>query len=337
MFTLLLPPVFFAIFGLQSAYRSQDYGAGNVTAYVMVSMAVYGAMIATTSGGAMVATERAQGWSRQLRLTPLHPAAYVAVKVAVAMTLGLASVATVFVVGALTSPSRRPAWLGCFLLAWLPSAVFAAFGLFMGYLLPSENVMQLLGPLLALRAFAGEIASARTALSAAGIRADLPETVDVSALRGQVFGWVLREAVTNVVRHSGAASCVVRVSPDRIEISDDGTGFTVRPTAPVPGLRGLAERVAGAGGSLHVGTSPSGGVRVVGGGDRTIAAPVGRHGTQPPVRGDREDRHVDPGGGGARGGTAGLAVSPDVSEEPAVSEHARRVVDPTASAGRLDG
>ena len=108
----------------------------------------------------------------------------------------------------------------------------------MGYLLPSENVMQLLGPLLALLAFAGEIASARTALSAAGIRADLPETVDVSALRGQVFGWVLREAVTNVVRHSGAASCVVRVSPDRIEISDDGTGFTVRPTAPMPGCVG---------------------------------------------------------------------------------------------------
>ena len=110
---------------------------------------------------------------------------------------------------------------------------------------------------------AGEIANARTALSAAGIRADLPETVDVSGLRGQVFGWVLREAVTNVVRHSGAASCVVRVSPDRIEISDDGAGFTGSTDSAGAGLRGLAERVAGAGGSLQVGTSPSGGARVV--------------------------------------------------------------------------
>ena len=110
---------------------------------------------------------------------------------------------------------------------------------------------------------AGEIANARTALSAAGIRADLPETVDVSALRGQVFGWVLREAVTNVVRHSGAATCVVRVSPDRIEISDDGTGFTGSPDTAGAGLRGLAERVAGAGGSLQVDASPSGGARVV--------------------------------------------------------------------------
>ena len=46
-------------------------------------------------------------------------------------------------------------WLACGVIAWLGSAVFAAFGLFMGYLLPSENVMQILGPVLALLAFFG--------------------------------------------------------------------------------------------------------------------------------------------------------------------------------------
>jgi len=40
-------------------------------------------------------------------------------------------------------------------LAWVCTLVFAAFGLFMGYLLPSENVMQILGPSLALLSFAG--------------------------------------------------------------------------------------------------------------------------------------------------------------------------------------
>ena len=62
-------------------------------------MAVYGAMLATTSGGAIVPIERAAGWSRQLRLTPLHALAYVAVKLLVAMILGLAAVAVVFAVG----------------------------------------------------------------------------------------------------------------------------------------------------------------------------------------------------------------------------------------------
>ena len=69
--------------------RQPDAGNGNVTAFVMISMAIYGAMLATTSGGAMVAIERAAGWSRQLRLTPLRPTAYIAVKLITAMVLGL--------------------------------------------------------------------------------------------------------------------------------------------------------------------------------------------------------------------------------------------------------
>jgi ABC-2 type transport system permease protein len=156
VFTLVMPPVFLLAFGTQAGYRTQRAGSANVTAYVMVSMAVYGAMLATTSGGAMVSVERAAGWSRQLRLTPLHPAAYVAVKIGVAMVLGLLSVCAVFVVGGVLGASMPVrAWVECGLVAWLGSFVFAAFGLFMGYLLPAENVMQILGPALALLAFAG--------------------------------------------------------------------------------------------------------------------------------------------------------------------------------------
>ncbi|MBW9210674.1 ABC transporter permease [Mumia sp. zg.B21] len=155
-FTLVLPAVFFLLFGTSSSYREETAGAGNVTAYVMVSLALYGAMVATTSTGAVVATERALGWSRQLRVTPLNPLAYVAVKVCVAMVLGGVSVVVVNVVGRLagaTLPWDRT--LACAALAWLCSLVFAAFGLFVGYLLPTENVMQIVGPVLALLAFAG--------------------------------------------------------------------------------------------------------------------------------------------------------------------------------------
>ncbi|AGL17501.1 ABC transporter permease [Actinoplanes sp. N902-109] len=154
--TFVLPPVFFLLFGSSAAYRSERVGGGNVAGYVLVSMAVYGAMIATTSGGAMVAVERAAGWSRQLRLTPLRPLAYVAVKVVLAMLIAAVSVAVTMVVGAATG-ARLPVsgWLWCGVLAWVCSVVFAAFGLFVGYLLPSENVMQLLGPVLAVLSFAG--------------------------------------------------------------------------------------------------------------------------------------------------------------------------------------
>ena len=156
IFTLVMPAVFFLLFGTNAASRAQTAGDGNVTAYILVSMAVYGAMLATTSGGAMVSIERAAGWSRQLRLTPLKPVAYIAVKLTIAMIIGLVSVLVAFLVGSV-SGAKLPAhaWIECGLLAWVCALVFAAFGLFMGYLLPSENVMQILGPVLAVLSFAG--------------------------------------------------------------------------------------------------------------------------------------------------------------------------------------
>jgi ABC-2 type transport system permease protein len=156
VFTLIMPAVFFLLFGTSASYKTERVGGGNLTGYVLISMAVYGAMLATTSGGAMVSIERAAGWSRQLRLTPLRPLAYIAVKLALAMIIGAVSVAVAFAVGAL-SGAQLPAeaWIGCGLLAWVCALVFAAFGLFMGYLLPSENVMQILGPVLAVLSFAG--------------------------------------------------------------------------------------------------------------------------------------------------------------------------------------
>ncbi|WP_245923144.1 ABC transporter permease [Paractinoplanes atraurantiacus] len=156
IFTLIFPAAFFLLFGTSADYKTEQVGGGNLTGYVLVSMAVYGAMLATTSGGAMVSIERAAGWSRQLRLTPLRPYAYIATKIVLAMIIGAVSVAVAFAVGAV-SGAQLPvsAWILCGLLAWVCALVFAAFGLFMGYLLPSENVMQILGPALAVLSFAG--------------------------------------------------------------------------------------------------------------------------------------------------------------------------------------
>ena len=160
VFTLVMPPLFFLLFGgLSDAYQHDTVGRGNISAYLMISFAVYGSMLANTAAGASVAVERAQGWSRQLRLTPLNPLAYMVTKVATAMVLGAISVAIVYLVGGVSGAVRLPvwAWVVSGLVAWLCAIVFAAFGLFIGYLVPSENVMQLLGPALALLALMGGI------------------------------------------------------------------------------------------------------------------------------------------------------------------------------------
>jgi ABC-2 type transport system permease protein len=158
-FTLLMPVLLYLLIGTSSQYSGDSEGSGNVSAYILISMAVYGAVLASTSGGAMVAVERALGWSRQLRLTPLSPVAYIAVKSVVALGLGALSVIAVNVVGVINGKASMPThvWVASAVIAWAGSIVFGAFGLFMGYLLPSENVMQVLGPVLAGLAVVGGV------------------------------------------------------------------------------------------------------------------------------------------------------------------------------------
>ncbi len=127
MFIVVFPSLFFFLFGLST--RGPRAPGPEIVAFIMINMAVYGAMVGTTAGGAAVAVERSLGWSRQLRLTPLRPAAYVVMKVLTAMVLGFVAVATVFIVGALNGVHVEPhVWVlhfwrhGCALWCSLRSA-----------------------------------------------------------------------------------------------------------------------------------------------------------------------------------------------------------------------
>jgi two-component system sensor histidine kinase DesK len=103
-----------------------------------------------------------------------------------------------------------------------------------------------------------ELVGARVALQAAEITADLPHAVDnVPASLQEPFAYVLREGVTNVIRHSNARHCEVRLGESWIEIRDDGT--VAGSSGAGHGLAGLKERLAKVGGSLSAGPAPSGG------------------------------------------------------------------------------
>ena len=95
----------------------------------------------------------------------------------------------------------------------------------------------------------GEIARARTALAAAEIDAELPNsTDDVPTERRELFAWAVREGVTNVIRHSDARHCCIRLGPAEVEIRDDGRGPSGAPGGH--GLIGLRERAAKAGANV---------------------------------------------------------------------------------------
>lgn len=158
IFTLVFPAAMFFAFG-SSNDAGQSVGRGNVAAYVLVSMALYGAALTAAASGTTVALERSLGWSRQLRLTPLNPAAYILVKALVALVLGALAVAVVNVAGVLQHKPSMPTsvWLSCAVLTLFCTLVFAALGVFVGYLVPGENAMQVLGPGLALFSFLGNV------------------------------------------------------------------------------------------------------------------------------------------------------------------------------------
>jgi two-component system sensor histidine kinase DesK len=126
----------------------------------------------------------------------------------------------------------------------------------------------------------GELAGARMALAAARIEAEIERpAADVGAdpaVEG-VLAWTLREGVTNVIRHSRAGRCVMRITADggqaAVEIVDDGVGVGVGVGAGVgggaavaggegSGLAGLSERVRAVGGQLEAGNRPDRGFRL---------------------------------------------------------------------------
>ncbi|MFD5079445.1 sensor histidine kinase [Streptomyces sp. NPDC058371] len=135
---------------------------------------------------------------------------------------------------------------------------------------------------------ATELDRARSALSAAGVepvirQSGTPLVPQTEAL----LGWVVREAVTNVLRHSAATRCEIAVdsTPDRVRLSIADNGSDSRSGSGSgsgdsheqgsgtayghivdgiggTGLKGLTERLATAGGSLEAGPGPRGGFLV---------------------------------------------------------------------------
>lgn len=156
-FSVVLPAVLYLVFGATTD-RTADAGVGNVAFYVLVGMAVYGAIVSAASNSAAVAGEQLAGWPRTLMMTPLTPGGYVGAKVGVAMITSALPLIVLAVVAALTG-AHAPVhiWISCLLIGWLGSAVFAAYGLALGSLLRTEGAMQALGLSLTLLAFAGNV------------------------------------------------------------------------------------------------------------------------------------------------------------------------------------
>ncbi|MGH3506986.1 MAG: ABC transporter permease [Nocardioidaceae bacterium] len=154
-FTVALPAFLFVVFGMGD---DEAYGSANVAMYVMVSMAAYGAVTATTTVAGVAATEQTMGWGRQVSLTPLPSLAFVAVKTAVAMLVAAVPIALIYAIGAATGSSGNAFdWLASAGIVWLGSALFAVYGLAMCLIFKGENAAGIASGLVVIMSFLGNV------------------------------------------------------------------------------------------------------------------------------------------------------------------------------------
>ena len=144
VFSLAYPVVLY--FVVASPQRHATFDGVAFPLYFMAGMAAVGTMIAVLSSGARIAVDRAAGWTRQLRLTPLSAGEHLGAKVACGFIMALLVVVLVSLSGTALSVSLSAgAWLtmiGLMLVGLIPIAVL---GILLGHLLTPDSLAPAVG------------------------------------------------------------------------------------------------------------------------------------------------------------------------------------------------
>jgi ABC-2 type transport system permease protein len=136
----------------------QDFDHTGISAplYFMIGLAAFGTMSSMLSCGARIATERAVGWNRQLRISPLSTRSYFRAKVLTGYMMALISLLALYAAGALLGVSLGAGeWLGMTGLILVGLIPFAALGIMIGHLLTPDSIGPAMGGGVALLAFLG--------------------------------------------------------------------------------------------------------------------------------------------------------------------------------------
>jgi len=154
IFSLIWPLVLF--FTVAGTNRHVIFNGIEFPIYFMTAMAAMGTMIAVVSSGARIAAERAVGWTRQMRITPLKTRTYFSAKVLCGYLMALLTIAALCVAG-VSLGVRLPAsqWLtvvGLLLLGLVP---FAVLGIVFGHLLNTDSLTPVVGGITTLFALLG--------------------------------------------------------------------------------------------------------------------------------------------------------------------------------------
>jgi len=154
LFSLGFPLILFLV--VAGPNKHQTLAGIPFPLYYMAGMISWGTMAAVVSSGARISAERATGWNRQLRLTPLSVRQYLRAKVLSGYLIAALGIVLLYAAG-IGLGVRLPAgrWLGMTALVLIGLVPFAALGIWLGHLLTPEAVGPAMGGITALVALLG--------------------------------------------------------------------------------------------------------------------------------------------------------------------------------------
>lgn len=157
LFGFGFPLILYFVIAIPNRHIKDFAGTGiSAALYYMVSLASFGTMMSMVSTGGRIAGERQVGWTRQLRITPLSPRAYLRAKILTGYAMAILSLLLLYVSGALLGVSLAAnKWMemtGLIIVGLIP---FAALGIALGHMLTVDAIGPAIGGTVSLLALIG--------------------------------------------------------------------------------------------------------------------------------------------------------------------------------------
>lgn len=143
-FSIGLPILFFLVFGASLDRGGDAFPHGNVTAYVMIGMAIYGGVTAAVASAGQTIMEQTTGWGRQLALTPMSTSRIVLSQAILVLFAAVLPIAAMYLLGLVIGAEMEPrAWIVSFILCVVTCLPFGFYGYAWALLLPKPSALSI--------------------------------------------------------------------------------------------------------------------------------------------------------------------------------------------------
>lgn len=159
VFCLILPAALYLMFGTATENSDSVLGEGNVAAFIMTGMGLYGSAIAMTSISGSATQARQEGWNRQLHLAGLTTTQYAAGTIIAMVAFAALPILVTFATAVATGSQFDHVWqwVATGVLSWLVTLPFAVYGLAAALWLRTETATGISSGSLVILAFFGGV------------------------------------------------------------------------------------------------------------------------------------------------------------------------------------